>query len=242
VLIDDPQCSVEAGDLTGKALGNMDSFNSNSESARLRVLVIDDQISVREMLAIVLEREVEFSVGGAAASGFEGLRLFRKLRPALVVAALALPEMNGAEMIAAMREEQPKVRIMIYSGSRNRELIDAGLAAGAHGFVHKTEPLETLRAGFLAVARGSSFFGPFATRALDELRASRRVAGGLTSRQRLVLQMVAEGLSTKQVAGRLSLAPKTVEHYRTQLMQKLGLRDVASLTRYAVRCGLVEAE
>lgn len=230
------------GRFAEQRLGNMDTFNSKPETAKLRVLVVDDQISVREMLAMVLERETEFSVAGAAATGFEGLRAFREVRPSLVVAALALPQMNGVEMIAAMREERPEVRILIYSGSRNHELIGAGLAAGAHGFVHKTEPLETLRAGVFAVARGSSFFGPFATRVLDESRGKERPAASLSPRQRLVLQMVAEGLSTKQVAGRLSLAPKTVEHYRTQLMQKLGLRDVASLTRYAVRCGLVEAD
>jgi DNA-binding NarL/FixJ family response regulator len=206
---------------------------------KVRVLVVDDQVSVREMVAMVLDRDGGFAVVAEAASGIEGLRLVRKHRPALVIAALALPEMNGPEMIRAMRDEEPGTRLLIYSGSRNRALVLAGLESGAHGFVHKTEPLSTLRQAFAAVANGFSFFCPFATKLLDETRTHGKSPGDLTPKQRIVLKMVAEGMSTKQVAGQLSLSPKTVEHYRTQLMQKLGLRDIASLTRYAVRCGLV---
>jgi DNA-binding NarL/FixJ family response regulator len=212
------------------------------EPRKTRVLVVDDQVSVREMLAMVLDREGSFAVVAEAASGLDGLRLFHKHRPALVIAALVLPEMNGAEMIRAIRETEPANRVLIYSGARDRTLIRAGLDAGARGFVHKTEPLSTLRQGFTAVSNGFSFFCPFATKLLDETRTRGESPGGLTPKQRIVLKMVAEGMSTKQVAGRLSLSPKTIEHYRTQLMQKLGLRDVASLTRYAVRCGLVGAE
>jgi DNA-binding NarL/FixJ family response regulator len=160
------------------------------------------------------------------------------MRPGLVIAALALPEMSGAEMIHAMREERREVRILVYSGTRNGELIGAAMAARPHGFVHKTDSLATLREALAAVERGCSFFTPFATRLMDE--PAKGLVAALSARERTVLQMVAEGMSTKQVAGRLSISPKTVEHYRTALMQKLGLRDVASLTRYAVRSGLVE--
>ena len=220
----------------------MESVKTWAGQTRTRVLVVDDQVSVREMLAMVLDREGRFAVVAEAASGIEGQRLFRRHKPGLVISALALPEMNGPELIRAVREEDAAARLLVYSGSRNESLIFAGLEAGPHGFVHKTEPLHTLRLAFRAVAEGYSFFGPFATRIVDENRALAQEPNILTPKQRVVLQMVAEGLSTKQVAGRLSLSPKTVEHYRTQLMQKLGLRDVASLTRYAVRCGLVTAE
>ena len=213
-----------------------------AERRKVRVLVVDDQVSVREMVAMVLDRDGSFAVVAEAASGIDGLRLFRKHEPVLVIAALALPEMNGPEMIRAMREENSDARFLVYSGSRSRPLVLAGLEAGPHGFVHKTEPLSTLCQAFVAVTNGAVFFGPFATKVLDETRAVSKPHAGLTAKQRVVLQMVAEGMSTKQVAGRLSLSPKTVEHYRKQLMQKLGLRDVASLTRYAVRCGLVGAE
>ncbi|MDD5199098.1 MAG: response regulator transcription factor [Terrimicrobiaceae bacterium] len=216
------------------------------EERKAQVLVVDDQVSVREMVALVLDREGAFAVAAEASSGLEGLQMFRRHSPEMVIAGLALPEMSGPEMIRAMRSERPGARVLVYSGTRNRELIRAGLECGAHGFVHKTESLETLRQGFCAVARGFSFFGPLATQAMDEVRAtsghggSRKAGEDLPPKLRTVLQLVAEGLSTKQVAGRLFIAPKTAENYRMQLMQKLGLHDIASLTRYAVRQGLVE--
>jgi DNA-binding NarL/FixJ family response regulator len=216
----------------------MNAMDGSSGAVKTRVLVVDDQISVRQMVAELIAREGGYHVVGEGTTGFEGVRLFRALGPEMVIAALALPEMDGAEMIRAMREERRAARILIYSGTRKADLIQAALAARPHGFVHKTDSLATLREGLAAVARGCSFFTPFATRLMD--LPVRAVV--LTGRERTVLQMVAEGMSTKQVAGRLSIAPKTVEHYRTAVMQKLGLRDVASLTRYAVRCGLVEAE
>jgi len=203
------------------------------------VLVVDDQISVREMLAELMGQTGRHEIIGEGMTGFEGLRLFRLGKPDLVIAALALPEMNGVEMIRTMREERRAARILVYSGTRNAELIRAAMDVKPHGFVHKTDSLATLREALAAVERGCSFFTPFATRLLDEPGTNGQPP--LSSRERTVLQMVAEGMSTKQVAGRLSISPKTVEHYRTQLMQKLGLRDVASLTRYAVRSGLVES-
>ena len=169
------------------------------------------------------------------------MRLFRNLLPSLVVAALSLPEMGGAEMVRAMREERAETRVLIYTGTRNLEMLRAGLAARPHGFVHKTDSLATLNEALGAVAQGACFFSPFATRILDGMGLGGATeACRLTGKEREVLRLVAEGLSTKQVADRLSMAPKTAEHHRGEVMRKLGLRDVASLTRYAVRCGIVE--
>jgi DNA-binding NarL/FixJ family response regulator len=210
----------------------------------LRALVVDDQVSVRQLVAELLACRCGFGcqVVGEASSGAEGLRLFRSLLPTLVVAALSLPEMNGAEMVRAMREERAEARVLVYTGTRNAELLRAGLEARPHGFVHKTDSLATLNEALGVVARGSCFFGPFATRIRDGMGLGAATqACRLTGKEREVLRLVAEGLSTKQVADRLSIAPKTAEHYRGEIMRKLELRDVASLTRYAVRCGLVES-
>jgi DNA-binding NarL/FixJ family response regulator len=212
------------------------------EPRRTRVLIVDDQVSVREMVAMVMDRDGGFTVVAEAGTGLEGLRRFRSHSPELVITGLVLPEMNGSEMIRTMRDENPAVRILIFTGSRNRPLLMQGLEAGPHGFVHKLEPLSTFRRAFHAITEGHGFFGPFATKLLDDERGKTGVKSDLTPRQRVVLQMIAEGASTKQVAAKLSLSPKTVEHYRTRLMQRLGLRDVASLTRYAMRCGLISAE
>ena len=220
----------------------MNPIEQETSRKRERVLLVDDQISVREMVVMLLDREGFFVVTAEATSGLDGLRLFRKYRPALVISALALPEMNGPELITAIREEERGARILVYSGSRSRELILAALDAGPQGFVHKTEPLQTLREAIVAVAKGITFFGPYATRIVGDSKASERSTKGLPPKLRTVLQLIAEGNSTKQIADRMILSPKTVEHYRLQVMERLGLRNVASLTRYAVRSGVVAAE
>ena len=207
---------------------------------KTRVLMLDDQVSVREMAAAMVTSEGLCAVVGQASSGVEGLRMFRKLRPGAVILALALPEMSGAEVLLAMREENPRLPVLVYSGTKSQDLWRAGLKAGPQGVVHKTESMATLREGVTAVVSGQTFFGRFATTKMEEMRIGGEAEEGLAPRLRTVLQMIAEGLSTKQVATRLSLSPKTVEHHRTKLMQKIGVKDVASLTRYALRCGLVD--
>lgn len=212
------------------------------EPRRMRVLIVDEQIAVREMIAMVMDRDGGFAVTAEAGTGIEGLRRFRSHAPEMVIAGLELPEMNGPEMIRQMRQGNPSARILVFSGSRNRYLLLQGLEAGPHGFVHKSESLATFRRALHAIAEGHGFFGPFATGLLDEQRGAIGLKAELTPKQRIVLQLIAEGLSTRQVADKLALSPKTVEHYRTQLMKRLGFRDVASLTRYAVRNGLISAE
>lgn len=210
-----------------------------------RVLVVDDQVSVRQLVAETVLKNGHGScrIIGETGSGMDGLRLFRQHLPDMVIAALALPEMNGAEMVRAIRAERSNVRILVYTGTRNRELILAGLEARPHGFVHKTDALSVLYEALGAVARGACFFSPFATRFFDEMgRPGTTSVCALSAKERQVLQLVAEGQSTKEAACRLCMSPKTVEHYRAVIMRKLGLHDVASLTRYAVRCGLVSAE
>jgi len=208
----------------------------------LRTLVVDDQVSVRELVVELLVCRCGFGcqVVGEASSGVEGLRLFRKLLPTLVVAALSLPELGGADMVRTMREERAATRVLVYTGTRNEEMLRAGLAARPHGFVHKTDSLAMLTEALGAVARGACFFSPFAARLLDGMELGGGAVRLLTGKEREVLRLVAEGLSTKQMAAKLSIAPKTAEHHRGEVMRKLGMRDVASLTRYAVRCGLVD--
>jgi len=218
----------------------MKLIHDDAGFGKTRVLMLDDQVSVREMAAAMVTSEGLCAVVGQASSGVEGLRMFRKLRPGAVILALALPEMSGAEVLLAMREENPRLPVLVYSGTKSQDLWRAGLKAGPQGVVHKTESMATLREGVTAVVSGQTFFGRFATTKMEEMRMGGEAEEGLAPRLRTVLQMIAEGLSTKQVATRLSLSPKTVEHYRTKLMQKIGVKDVASLTRYALRCGLVD--
>jgi DNA-binding NarL/FixJ family response regulator len=207
-----------------------------------RVVVIDDHASIRQMLAIVLAREGPYEMVGEAGNGFEALKVCRKHKPDIVVLDLVLPELNGVEVLRTVRTEFRQTRCMVYSGTLNRSLIVEALQARPHGFIHKTDALSTFCEALKAVANGCSYFTPFATKLMDDERQVSTTSARLTDRERAVLQMIAEGMSNKEMASRFSIAPKTVEHHRAQVMQKLGLHNVATLTRYAVRLGLVPNE
>ncbi len=209
---------------------------------KTRVVVVDDFVSIRQMLALVLAREGPYEVVGEAGTGFEALKVCRKLKPQLVILDLVLPELNGAEVLRTLRSETREARFIVYSGTHSRPLIVEALQARPHGFVHKSDALVTFCEALRAVNNGCCYFTPFATQLMDEQRGEEPGAPRLTPRERAVLQMVAEGMSNKQMAGRLSLSAKTVEHYRARVMQKLHVHDVATLTRHAVRLGLVGIE
>lgn len=206
---------------------------------KTNVVLVDDYCSVRQMLALVLEREGGYAVVGEARTGYEAMKVCAQVRPRLVILDLALPEMNGLEVLRRLRAESREVRVLVYSGVENRELILETLRERPHGFVHKRDALATLREALRAVTAGGTFLTPFATDLLDLARGAGPGRAALTGRERAVLQMVAEGMSNKEMADRLGLAAKTVEHHRAALMEKLGLHDVARLTRYAVQLGVV---
>jgi len=197
-------------------------------------LLVDCHLSASELLSRFLGRESELTVIGEAQSGLEGLRLFRRFRPALVITSLELPELNGPDMILEMQREGT-AKYIVYTGCQNPSLIRAAFDTKPNGFIHKSDSLLTLIQGIRLVVAGGNFFSPKSSKLGVESSTEER----LTIKERMILQLVAEGLSSKETANQLSLSPKTVEHYRKHLMQKLGLHCVASLTMYAVRCGLV---
>lgn len=206
---------------------------------KTNVVLVDDYSSVRQMLALVLEREGGYAMVGEARTGFEALKVCAQVKPRLVILDLSLPELNGLELLRRLRADSRDVRVLVYTGTDNRELILATLRERPHGFVHKRDPLATLREALRTVASGGSFLTPFATELLDSAHGTASTGPGLTDRERAILQMVAEGMSNKEMAERLGIAAKTVEHHRATLMDKLDLHDVAKLTRYAVRMGVV---
>ena len=209
---------------------------------KTNVVLVDDYSSVRQMLALVLEREGGYAVVGEARTGFEALKVCARMKPRLVILDLTLPELNGLEVLRRLRAESREVRVLVYTGAENRELILETLRERPHGFVHKRDALATLREALRTVTAGGSFLTPFATELLDTNHSSVPAGPMLTDRERAILQMVAEGMSNKDMAGRLGIAAKTVEHHRAALMDKLDLHDVARLTRYAVRMGMVTAD
>jgi DNA-binding NarL/FixJ family response regulator len=208
---------------------------------KTRVMVVDDHASIRQMLGALLPREGAFEMVAEAGTGLEAIQMHRKARPHLVVLDLVLPEMNGIGLLQYLREQSRETRTIVYCGTDRRDLILEALRARPHGFVLKRDPFAAFREALRMVTSGCSYFTSFATRLLDEERSA---TGNpfLSPRERAVVQMVAEGRSNKEVAKQLEIAAKTVERHRARVMEKLGVHDVAGLTRYAMRNGLVSVE
>lgn len=191
------------------------------------------------MLGRILTMDGNYELVGDTGSGLEGLQLCRSLQPRVAIVDLLLPEMSGVEVLEALRKEGLETRVLIYSGTLNQTVVANALRARPHGFVHKEDSLSSLLDALRTVAEGGSFLTPFATDLAEQANAGVSPISRLSPRERTVLQLVAEGFSSKQIGDRLGISAKTVEHHRTALMQKLDVHDIAGLTRLAVREGLV---
>lgn len=211
-----------------------------------KVVIIEDQTAIRDMLEMVLRAESNFSIVGATGEGHNALELCLKTSPDLVILDIMLPGMNGVEVLRRLQKQLPATRCLIFSGYQNVNLVKEIVRAGAHGFVEKTAPLVELKKGINLVAEGGSYFGPVVASLLRDAvlspNSDRSTSDLLTRREREVLQLIAESYSTKQVAAKLGVSIKTADNHRTNLMRKLDLHDVASLTRYALQVGLVEEQ
>ncbi len=210
---------------------------SKTGPAPTTVVLVDDHDSLRGMLRLILNLEGGFEVVGEAGSGLEAMKVCRAARPQIVILDLKLPELNGTHLIRLLRQEPWEVRVLVYTGSADEALMLEALAESPHGFVRKEDSLPELRAALKAVVAGARLLSPWASRLMpskadDALRK-------LTPSERAVLQMLAEGLHTKEVAEALGASVKTVEHHRQHLRDKLGLHDVAALTRFAIRHRMV---
>jgi DNA-binding NarL/FixJ family response regulator len=206
----------------------------------IRVVLADDHQLVRAGFRALLQRLEGVQVVGEARDGLEALQLIRELRPDAVLLDLMMPGLNGLEATYRIAQEAPEVRVLILTMNATDELVTSVVRAGASGFLLKTaEPVE-LEQALRAVARGDVYVSPAVSRAMVNACRSQEpdLLSRLTPRQRDVLRLVAEGNSSKEIARRLNLTPRTVEAYRAQVMELLDIRDVAGLTRFAIRVGL----
>jgi DNA-binding NarL/FixJ family response regulator len=211
----------------------------------LRILLADDHALVRACLRALLA-EMGMEVVAEAGDGQEALRLIAETRPDLALVDISMPGLNGLEVAARACKEHPATRVVMLSMHINDEFVRRAVAAGAVGYLLKNADRRELELALRAVSQGQTWWsaeisrGAAAASAEDAPPASAdSVYEVLTSRQREVLQLIAEGLSSKGIANRLEVAVKTVETHRTELMERLGIHGVAGLVRYAIRVGLV---
>jgi DNA-binding NarL/FixJ family response regulator len=209
----------------------------------IRVLLADDHSLVRAGIRSLLGAMAEVEVIAEAASGEEALELAASAKPDVVLMDIAMKGITGLEAAARLRERHPAIRVVILSMHSGEEYVLQALRAGAAGYLLKDAATGELELALRSVMRGESWLSPAVSRQVVEGYVQR--SGGeaapevLTARQREVLRLVAVGKSTKEIAFLLNLSVKTVETHRSQIMERLGIRDVAGLVRYALRTGLV---
>lgn len=211
--------------------------------APIRVVLVDDHALVRAGMRSLLGSMEQVAVVGEAASGEEALALAGTAQPDVVLMDIAMKGMTGLQAASRLREISPGVRVIILSMHAGEEYVLQALRAGAVGYLLKDAATGELELALRSVMRGESWFSPAVSRQVVEGYVQRvggeSAADVLTARQREVLRLVAGGKSTKEIAYDLNLSVKTVETHRAQIMERLGIRDVAGLVRYALRTGLI---
>jgi DNA-binding NarL/FixJ family response regulator len=207
-----------------------------------RLVIIEDQTAIREMLAELLALDGTYRLVGQSGEGHAALKLCLQLKPELLVLDAKIPGLNGVELLRRLSKSLPAMRVLVFSGEENPVIVRQMLDAGAHGFVEKSAGFSEFKKGLAAIARGGTYFGPAIANVLLAVAANPESGNSpdfLTSREREVMQLVAEGHTTKGIAAKLGISAKTVDNHRTNLMRKLDIHDVASLTRHALSQGLV---
>lgn len=214
--------------------------------AALRILLVDDHALVRAGIRSLLQDIADIEVVAEASDGAEALAAAERERPDVVLMDIAMKGMNGLEAAARLRERQPGVKIIILSMHTSEEYVLLALRAGAAAYLIKDSATSELELALKCVMLGDTYLSPAISRQVVDGYVQRVGAGAspdpLTPRQRDVLKRIAEGHSTKEIAFDLNLSVKTVETHRAQIMDRLGIRDVAGLVRYAMRTGLVPPE
>ena len=216
---------------------------------KISVLLVDDHTVVRQGLRALLSQEEDIEVIGEAENGRQAVQMASKTAPDVVVMDVVMPLMNGLEGTRQMMKYVPSTKVLVLSSYGDDDYVQRLTEVGASGYLTKQTAGDDLLMAIREVQRGNAFFSPSIAKRLRD-RCRQAFADGqslkrnidLTSRESEVLQLIAEGMPNKQIAGELGISIKTVEKHRQQVMNKLNIHDVAGLTRYAISKGVVERE
>ncbi|MBI5848958.1 MAG: response regulator transcription factor [Nitrospirae bacterium] len=220
----------------------------------MRILLADDHALVRAGFRALIQKIEGVEVIAEAADGHEALRLIRELLPDIAFVDISMPGINGLEVTARAVKECPGTRIIILSMHADDEYVLQALRSGALGYILKDAKISELEGAIQTVCKGKIYLcttvaDHFAQHYPERIETAWKKTGKdekhfetLTPRQREILQLIAEGHTTKEIAAKLNLSIKTIETYRSQIMDRLNIRDLASLVRYAIRSGIVQPE
>ncbi|MBI4165760.1 MAG: response regulator transcription factor [Acidobacteria bacterium] len=215
----------------------------------LRILVADEQEVIRRGVRALLQACAASEVCGEAATGREAVAKAKQLKPHIVLLEVNLPQLNGLEATRHILKALPKTEVLVYTTHKTEQIVREALAAGARGYVLKTDPGATLAAAVEALRQHKPFFASAISEALLENYVRSEPAAGhkpathsrLSSREREVIQLLAEGRCNKEVAAALGISVKTAETHRANILRKLRLHSITDLVRYAIRNKIIEA-
>jgi len=213
--------------------------------SKIRVLIADDHGVVAEGLKHLVEAQPDMEVIACVSDGREAVRLAREAQPDVVLMDLSMPELNGADATRAIVKHDPRCRVIVLSMYAEREYVRRALKAGALGYVVKRSAAKELVDAIRAAHAGRRYLSPrVADVVIEDHAAGDRddPFARLSAREREVLQLIAEGRTGAEIAERLGLSQKTIETYRARLIEKLGIRDVPGLVRFAIQRGLVSLD
>ena len=211
----------------------------------MRVLIADDHTMVRESLVSVLQADGDVQVVAQAADGIEAIENAVQARPDVVIVDLSMPRLSGIEVVRRLREALPATRVLVLTMHQEDEYVLQAVRAGASGYLVKDSGASELLAAVRCLHAGRGYFGPQAARTLaEQLQHPERTLddpyGRLTPREREVFHLMAEGMTTKEIARKLDISTKTAENHRGHVLEKLDVRNTAELVRYALRKGLLD--
>lgn len=208
------------------------------------VYIIEDEVLLRDLLCDLIGSQHDLDLIGCNGDGTDGLNEVLRIKPDILVTDVQLPGLNGIEIVQRVKQDLPRVKILVVSGAFNLPRLKRVLMTKADGIIEKSAGLQEMEKALKSVASGQSYYSPTVIQRMPELltvQESDSRMESLTSREREILQLVAEGNTTKEIASKLNISARTADVHRTHIMQKLDVHNVAGLTRMAISFGLVDA-
>lgn len=230
----------------------VDGSPAAAEVRKLRIVLADDHNLVRQGISALLRTAPDVAVVGEAETGWQAVDMVRKLQPDVVVMDISMPELDGVEAAREILKHSSHTRVIMLSAYGDEEYVRELVKAGITGYLLKHTLAEELLTAIREAGKGKAFFSPSISYRLSQCYRTNSAPGTvpadaqpstlLTVRERQILRLIAQGLANKQIAGQLNLSIKTIEKHRQNLMNKLKIHDIATLTRYAIAKGIVKAE
>jgi DNA-binding NarL/FixJ family response regulator len=224
-------------------MGAIDRFSRPKESMPIRIVLADDHTMIRQGLKAILESE-GFQVAGEASNGRDAIATCQRVRPDVAVLDISMPLLNGLDAAQEIIKERPEVKIVLLTAFTHERYVLESLRHGVTGYLLKENAADELVQAVRAVNQGAIYLASKVSRSVLQTLSEKVDDSGdpLSARERQVLQMIAEGKSMKEIGALLGVSSRTADSHRTNIMNKLGLHDTASLVRYAIRTGLVSSE